>query len=84
MPIALGRGNQKEMQVAKNLAALALIRKSKLEEKDCTDCLYYANCCLRRHRKPQTLEKCKDFKDNPWVKDVEPMRHSIVAEGDWR
>ena len=38
--------------------------------KDCTDCVHFANCYLRRHRKNKDdVTPCEDIELNPWDKE---------------
>lgn len=38
--------------------------------KDCTDCVHFTNCYLRRHRKNRDdVTPCEDIELNPWYKE---------------
>ena len=38
--------------------------------KDCTDCVHFTNCYLRRHRKDiSDVTPCEDIELNPWDKE---------------
>ena len=39
-------------------------------EKDCTDCVHFANCYLRRHRENKDdVTPCEAIELNPWDKE---------------
>ena len=43
---------------------------SKEKKIDCTDCVHFTNCYLRRHRENKdNVTPCEDIELNPWDKE---------------